>query len=45
LTPATSIGAVPAPSHALVDEVAEMARDRDLSVRIVPQLHRLVRRP
>jgi hypothetical protein len=25
--------------------VAEMARDRDLSVRIVPQLHRLVRRP
>jgi organic radical activating enzyme len=45
LTPATSIGAVPAPTHALVDEVAEMARDRDLSVRIVPQLHRLVRRP
>jgi organic radical activating enzyme len=45
LTPATAMGGAPSPSHALVDEVAEMARDRDLSVRIVPQLHRLVRRP
>lgn len=45
LTPATAIGGAPEPSHALVDEVAEMARDRDLPVRIVPQLHRLVRRP
>ncbi len=45
LTPATPMGGAQAPSHALVDEVAEMARDRELRVRIVPQLHRLVRRP
>lgn len=45
LTPASAIAGVPAPSRALVDEVAEMARDRDLAVRVVPQVHRLMRWP
>jgi organic radical activating enzyme len=40
--PATAVRAVPAPELALVGAVAEMARDRDLSVRILPQLHRLI---
>lgn len=40
--PATAMRAVPAPELALVGAVAEMARDRDLSVRILPQLHRLI---
>lgn len=40
--PATALRGVPAPDLALVGAVAEMARDRDLSVRILPQLHRLL---
>jgi len=39
------VGGTPAPTRALVDEVAEMARDRDLLVRVVPQVHRLMRWP
>jgi len=45
LTPASPVGGTPAPTRALVDEVAEMARDRDLLVRVVPQVHRLMRWP
>lgn len=45
LTPASPVAGVPAPSRELVDEVAEMARDRDLVVRVVPQVHRLMRWP
>lgn len=40
--PATAMRSVPAPDLALVGAVAEMARDRDLAVRILPQLHRLI---
>lgn len=40
--PATALRGVPAPDLALVGAVAEMARDRDLAVRILPQLHRLI---
>jgi organic radical activating enzyme len=40
LQPATPCGGVPAPSAELVLAVCEMARDRDLDVRVVPQLHR-----
>lgn len=38
--PATPVRDVPAPSMELVLHVAEMARDRDLAVRVVPQMHR-----
>jgi 7-carboxy-7-deazaguanine synthase len=40
--PATPMGGVPAPATALVASVAEMARDRDLAVRVLPQVHRLL---
>lgn len=43
--PATAIGEVRAPSIELVEAVAELARDRDLVVRVVPQVHRLLRIP
>jgi organic radical activating enzyme len=43
LTPATPIGGATAPSMELVLAVAELARDRDLDVRVVPQVHRLLR--
>jgi len=45
LTPATPVNGVPAPSRELVESVAEMARDRDLAVRVVPQVHRLLALP
>ncbi|MBL8861464.1 MAG: 7-carboxy-7-deazaguanine synthase QueE [Planctomycetes bacterium] len=45
LTPATPAGGVLAPEIELVLQVAELARDRDLDVRVVPQLHRLLRVP
>jgi 7-carboxy-7-deazaguanine synthase len=38
--PSTAVRDVPAPSLDLVLQVAEMARDRDLAVRVVPQMHR-----
>jgi organic radical activating enzyme len=45
LTPATPMGGVAAPSAELVLAVVELARDRDLDVRVVPQVHRLLRVP
>jgi 7-carboxy-7-deazaguanine synthase len=45
LTPATRVRAVPAPASELVLQVAEMARDRDLVVRVVPQVHRFLSVP
>jgi organic radical activating enzyme len=45
LQPATPCGGVPAPSNELVLAVCEMARDRDLDVRVVPQLHRALGLP
>jgi organic radical activating enzyme len=43
--PATPIGAARAPDPDVVDAVAEMARDRELAVRVLPQVHRLLGRP
>lgn len=43
--PASAVNAVPAPPMELVAAVAEMARDRDLSVRVLPQMHRLLGLP
>ncbi|MBK7878072.1 MAG: 7-carboxy-7-deazaguanine synthase QueE [Planctomycetes bacterium] len=40
--PASPVGGVEAPSQELVDAVAEMARDRELPVRVLPQVHRLL---
>jgi organic radical activating enzyme len=45
LTPATPMNGVAAPARELLESVAEMARDRDLSVRVVPQVHRLLAVP
>lgn len=45
LTPATAVGASSAPPMDLVLAVAELARDRDLDVRVVPQMHKLLRLP
>lgn len=38
--PATPMGGVAAPSMEVVEGVAEMAREHDLVVRVVPQMHR-----
>jgi len=38
--PATPVGGVAAPSLDLVEGVAELAREHDLAVRVLPQLHR-----
>jgi len=40
LQPATPMGGASAPSAATLALLVEMARDRDLSVRVVPQVHR-----
>jgi organic radical activating enzyme len=45
LTPATPMGGASAPAPDLVLAVCEMARDRDLDVRVVPQVHRLLGLP
>lgn len=45
LTPATPVRGMVAPGRELVEGVAEMARDRDLVVRVVPQVHRLLQLP
>jgi hypothetical protein len=45
LTPATPVNGVRAPARELVESVAEMARDRDLVVRVVPQVHRMLALP
>jgi len=45
LTPATAVNGVRAPARELLECVAEMARDRDLAVRVVPQVHRVLALP
>jgi organic radical activating enzyme len=45
LQPATPCGGAAAPPSELVLAVCEMARDRDLDVRVVPQLHRTLGLP
>lgn len=45
LQPATACGGVAAPPSDLVLAVCEMARDRDLDVRVIPQLHRALGLP
>jgi len=40
--PATALNGVPAPALELVATVAEMARDRELDVRVRPQVHRFL---
>ena len=42
LTPATPVGGATAPKPSTVAQLVEMARDRDLAVRVVPQVHRLL---
>lgn len=42
IQPATPVGAVPAPSIELCTAVAERARALDLSVRVLPQIHRIL---
>jgi organic radical activating enzyme len=42
LQPATPVGRSTAPRSDLVASVCEMARDRDLVVRVVPQVHRFL---
>jgi len=45
LQPATAIAGVRAPSLETLTTVCEMARDRDLDVRVVPQIHRFLKMP
>jgi len=45
LTPATPVRGTRAPARELIESVAEMARDRDLVVRVVPQVHRMLALP
>ena len=45
LQPATPVGPASAPDPELVTEVLELARDRNLNVRVLPQIHRAMRIP
>jgi len=45
LQPATPIGRSSAPSARTLEQLVEMARDRDLFVRVVPQVHRALGLP
>jgi 7-carboxy-7-deazaguanine synthase len=45
LQPATPVNGVPAPTREELDALCEMARDRGLSVRVLPQIHRALRMP
>lgn len=45
LTPVTALNGVRPASRELIESVAEMARDRGLSVRVVPQVHRYLKLP
>jgi 7-carboxy-7-deazaguanine synthase len=45
LQPATAIAGQRAPSLECLTAVCEMARDRDLDVRVVPQIHRFLKMP
>jgi organic radical activating enzyme len=42
LTPATPVGGSSAPEPATIASLVEMARDRDLAIRVVPQVHRML---
>lgn len=45
LQPATAVRSVTAPSSSELESVLELARDRDLIVRVVPQVHRFLALP
>ena len=45
LTPATPVNGATAPSAATLAQLVEMARDRELLVRVLPQVHRLLGLP
>lgn len=45
LQPATPVNGVTGPDEETLTTVLEMARDRDLDVRVVPQVHRFLRVP
>jgi hypothetical protein len=45
LQPATPVGGTSAPEPETLVLLAEMARDRDLDVRVVPQMHRVLGLP
>ena len=45
LQPVTPVGGVPAPDHALLRGLIELALDRSLDVRVVPQIHRALGLP
>jgi hypothetical protein len=45
LQPVTPMAQVRAPSAALLEQLVEDARDLDLTVRVVPQVHRHLRLP
>ena len=45
LQPVTPSGGVQAPSRALIESVVELAREHDLGVRVVPQVHRALGLP
>jgi len=40
--PVTPVNGVPAPDRARIDALVELALERGLSVRVVPQVHRLL---
>ncbi|MCE9593524.1 MAG: 7-carboxy-7-deazaguanine synthase QueE [Planctomycetes bacterium] len=45
LQPATPIASVPAPSRALLEAVVDLAAERGLATRVLPQVHRYLRMP
>jgi organic radical activating enzyme len=42
LTPATPVGGSTSPAPETIASLVEMARDRDLSIRVIPQVHRVL---
>jgi organic radical activating enzyme len=42
LTPATPVGGSSSPTPGTIASLVEMARDRDLAIRVVPQVHRVL---
>jgi organic radical activating enzyme len=45
LQPATPMNGVRAPATELLENACELARDRDIDVRVVPQIHRVLKMP
>jgi organic radical activating enzyme len=45
LQPATPVNGVSRPTNATLEALCEMARDRGLSARVLPQVHRMLRMP